>query len=156
MKAVNVIAGLLVLLGGVCCSAATTPGPAKAKPTDKDAQQAYESLIVAQFFAFGGVGEAGTISPGEKAFSTVLASTNALSLFRKTLAKGTTEARLYALFGLRRLDRRSFDSAAKDLVTANPKVTTMTGCIVWHEQAATLVKQIAEGRYDVWLSKGQD
>ncbi len=147
MRAMNIVVAWLALLWAVCCSAATAPGPAQAKPTLEEAQKAYEGLVAVQSFAFGGVGFAGTISQGEKAFRTVLASTNGLSLFRKALARGTTEAKLYALCGVHRLDPRSFESASRDLVSANPKVSTITGCLVGREEAATVVKQIAAGRY---------
>ncbi len=156
MRAANSIVPWLVLGWALCGSAATAPGPANVKPTPEEVRKASESLVVTRLFAFGGVGEAGTVSPGEKAFRTVVASAKAVSLFRTTLARGTPEAKLYALCGLRRLDPRSFKAASKDLVTANPKVTTMTGCIVWHEQAATLVKKLAEGRYDDHLFGGQE
>jgi len=112
------------------------------------AQQAYDRLIAVKQFAFGGVGFAGTTSEGEKAFRTILASPNALRLFRLALSKGSTEAKLYALSGFRQLDQRSFDTESKALVEANPEATTMSGCIVRHEQAAAVVKRIADGMYD--------
>ena len=79
------------------------------------------------------------------AYRTVFASINALALFQSALAKGSNEAKLYALAAIRHLDKKSFDAAAKALLAANPEVSTMSGCIVNHEKAEAVVKRIAGG-----------
>ena len=73
--------------------------------------------------------------------------------FQGALAKGSNEAKLYALAAIRHLDKKSFDAAAKALLAANPEVRTMSGCIVNHEQAEAVVKRIAGGLYDGWAGK---
>ena len=118
-------------------------------------RQAYERLITVKEFAFGGVGFAGTTSEGEKALRMILASTNALSLFRSALSKGSSEAKLYALCGLRQLDRPSLEKESTALVKADLEVTTMSGSIVRHERAATVVKRIAAGMYDGQISRAR-
>ena len=125
------------------------------KPSPAAVQEAYEHLLAVKEFAFGGVGIAGTTSAGEKAYRTVFASTNALALFQSALAKGSNEAKLYALAAIRHLDKKSFDAGAKALLAANPEVRTMSGCIVNHEQAEAVVKRIASGFYDHWASKAE-
>ena len=123
------------------------------KPSPAAVQEAYEHLLAVKEFAFGGVGFAGTTSAGEKAYRTVFASTNALALFQSALAKGSNEAKLYALAAIRHLDKKSFDAGAKALLAANPEVRTMSGCIVNHEKAEAVVKRIAGGLYDGWAGK---
>ena len=59
-------------------------------PGELTVKQAYDQLLSVQFFAFGGVGFAGTTSEGEKAFRAVAASTNALELFTAVLEHGNT------------------------------------------------------------------
>jgi hypothetical protein len=152
MTALKLNVALVVFLCAHLCSAADSAGPAKARPSLEDADRAYEILLEVHIFVFGGVGFAGSISEGEKAFRTVLASTKALSLFRKTVAKGSNEAKLYAICGIRHLDKRSFDGASKALVVANPEITTMAGCFVGHEKASTIVKRIADGFHDTDIS----
>jgi hypothetical protein len=143
---------LPVILCVLPCSAADPAGPAQARPSLEEAHRAYQSLLEVQVFAFGGVGFGGITSECEKAFRTILASTNALRLLQKTLANGSNEAKLYSLCGLRHLDKPSFESASKALVAADPKVTTMVGCFVGHEKAATIVKRIADGGSDIHTS----
>jgi hypothetical protein len=111
-------------------------------------QNACEQLLNIKCFAFGGVGYAGTTSPGEIAFRAMLASTNALVLFETTLSHGTDEAKLYALCGIRRLDEKSFDASAKALKEADRKVRTMSGCLVAEEKASVVIQRIADGIYD--------
>ena len=155
MKALNCMMVLGVFFCAHLCSAASPAAPTRAKPTLEGAHQAYANLLEVTFFAFGGVGLSGRISEGEEAFHTVLVSTNALSLFRKALAKGSNEAKVYALCGIHHLDKGSFDSASKALVAANPEIKTITGCLVGREKAATIVKRIADGLYDRPVSRAQ-
>jgi hypothetical protein len=104
-------------------------------------------------FAFGGVGYAGTISPGEVAFHAVLESTNALELFEAILANGTGEAKMYALCGVRRLDPKAFDDFARALKDADPKVRTMSGCLATEENASAVIKRIGDGTYDSYTKR---
>jgi hypothetical protein len=73
-------------------------------------------------------------------------------LFQSVLVKGSSEAKLYALAGIRRLNPKQFNAAAKPLLTANPEVSTMSGCMVNHEKAAAVIKRIAGGEYDRWTT----
>lgn len=112
-----------------------------------------ESLAKVKSFAFGGVGYAGTISQGESLFRSVLAGHDALAQFRKILSKGTPEAKLYALCGIRALDRDSFASAAAALRAEDPKVETVAGCMISKQSAAGVIKNISSGVYDRYWSK---
>ncbi len=116
-------------------------------------QQAYEQLLSVRVFAFGGVGYAGTTSEGERAFHAMLASPNAARLFRAALTNGTSEAQLYALCGLRRLERGAFDRHSARILAANPSVRTMSGCIQTDERASNVVARIGSGHYDLWLDR---
>lgn len=104
-------------------------------------------------FAFGGVGYAGTTSEGEKLFRAILAERDALAKFRTILAKGTAEAKLYALCGIRALDKKALDDAASDLKKQNSVVETIQGCILDKEQSSKVIQRIAGGRYDSYWSK---
>jgi len=115
------------------------------------ANEAYQQLLSTKFFAFGGVGFAGTTSEGERAFHAIAASTNALELFTAVLAQGNTQSQLYALCGIRRLAPEKFDVLAKAIVVANPKVSTMAGCVGRDDRASNVVAHIAGGLYDLYI-----
>ena len=123
------------------------------EPPSNSVQNAGEELLNIKCFAFGGVGYAGTTSPGELAFRAVLAGANAREHFETILAKGTAEAKLYALCGIRRLQPESFDAAAKSLRAADPPVNTMSGCLLAEEKASAVIRRIAEGDYDRYTKR---
>ena len=111
-------------------------------------EQAYQQLLSIKCFAFGGVGYAGIPSRGELCFKKVLSSANALQRFKAVLTNGTPEGKLYALFGIRQIFRSDFAAQAESVLKENPRVTTMSGCIMRHEPATNVVARIAAGYYD--------
>jgi len=118
-------------------------------------EQAYQQLLSTKVFALGGVGFAGTISEGEKAFQLVAASTNGLSLFKAAIKHGTPEAQMYGLLGIRKLSRENVDVYVKSLQSANPTITTMSGCLMAEERASNVVARIVTGKYDRRISNPQ-
>lgn len=118
------------------------------------ADDAVASLGHAKLFAFGGIGVAGTKSEGEKLFERVMASPDALTHFRSVLKSGTSEGRLYALCGLRALDKAAFtDSASSMKSDTKTTVQTAAGCMISHQLVSSVVSNIEKGNYDHYLSK---
>jgi hypothetical protein len=107
-----------------------------------------QALGKATLFAFGGVGYAGTISPGEKLYRKVLESPQALLYFRMIVVQGTPEAKLYALCGIHTLDKERFEGHATSLKKADPTVTTMSGCSMLPKPASKVIWEISVGLYD--------
>lgn len=116
-------------------------------------EDAFQKLLAIRIFAFGGVGEAGVTSEGEKAFHAVAARTNALELFTLAATNGTDEAKMYGLCGVRKLAPDRFDRYAIPLLIGNQSVTTMAGCIVLTQKASNVVAQIRAGMYDASVAK---
>ena len=106
-------------------------------------------------FAFGPVGVSGRTSTGELAFRTLARSTNGPELFRSAAGAGTTAGNLYALCGIRLLDRPSFNTLAAPLRTTNLYVMTLSGCCGEQVSAQAVVKQITEGYYDPLFPKSK-
>jgi hypothetical protein len=71
-----------------------------------------------------------------------------LAQFQSVLSKGTPEAKLYALCGIRALNPSGFKAAASALIKANPQVEIIGGCCVNTKPAAIVAKQIGSGVYD--------
>lgn len=139
---VNAVIALIPLIATACCLLAAD------KPGD-----AVTSLASVKSFAFGGIGVAGTPSPGEGLFRTVLSHPKALSEFHTILSTGTAEAKLYALCGVRALDPTAFKEAAEPLKKENPQVETIGGCMIMKMPAASVVASIAAGNYDLYWKK---
>jgi hypothetical protein len=148
MKTSGLIAALLILFSGAGLFGADLPAQ-----SSNSVQNACAELLSIKCFAFGGVGYAGTTSKGELAFRAVLTSTNALELFETILSKGTDEAKLYALCGIRSLHREAFDTAAKKLRAADPKVSTVSGCLLTEEKVSAVIQRITDGAYDNYFKR---
>jgi hypothetical protein len=148
MKTSGFVAALFILFSAERCFSSDLSSQGS-----NSVQTAHEQLLNIKCFAFGGVGYAGTTSLGEIAFRAGLESTNALELFEITLTKGTDEAKLYALCGIRSLNKKSFDTSAKALKEADAKVRTMSGCLVTEEKVSVVIKRIADGIYDRYCKR---
>jgi hypothetical protein len=141
----NVIRVLLVVVAllflGTNRSGAGESGPAEAV------------LEKAAMFALGGIGVAGTMSPGERALREVLANPNAVSRMKRLVTNATPAGRLYALLGLRIKDRALYNRVIQEVRPVDAKVETARGCMISQESFGDLVKEIERGQYDIFLDR---
>jgi len=123
--------------------------------------RAYQKLLHAHVFNFGGVGFGQQITEEEKAFTVIFESRDADRLFQLLSREANAEGKLYALFGLRAKNAASFERAAQRIrdeetaqrqeeVTLIPKgkVRVARGCISYQVDVQTVVDEIAKGRWD--------
>jgi hypothetical protein len=110
-------------------------------------------LEKAGMFALGGIGVAGTMSPGERALREILANPNAVSRMERLLTNATPAGRLYALLGLRLKDRALYTRIIQALRPVDAKVETARGCMLSQESFGDLVKEIERGQYDTFLDR---
>ncbi len=139
-----------------CVSSRTTSDPRVDIRVSWTSQEGYEYLLVAQDFAFGGIGIAGQTSTGEYAFHAVLRSLGAAEVFKLMLSPGahaTEEGKLYALCGIRATDPAEFNQYAATVASTDAKVNTESGCMIDEEKVAEVVKRIANGGYDFHLKQ---
>jgi hypothetical protein len=135
------VAVVALLFLGTNRSPAAESGPAEAV------------LEKAAMFALGGIGVAGTMSPGERALREVLANPNAVSRMERLLSNATPAGRLYALLGLRIKDRPLYNRVIQELRATDAKVETARGCMLSQESFGDLVKEIERGQYDTFLDR---
>jgi hypothetical protein len=102
-------------------------------------------------FAMGGVGVAGTMSAGERALRQILKERDALSRLEGMIPNATPAGKLYALLGLRKLDRAAYARALEMCQRTETEVETARGCIISHESFRDLAKEIDRGQYDASL-----
>jgi hypothetical protein len=133
------VAVLLVL--GINRSEATQSGAAEA------------ALEKASLFALGGIGAAGTMSPGERALREILANRDAIARMERLLTTATPAGRLYALLGLRLKDRALYNRGVEQLRPTDAKVETARGCMLSQDAFGDLVKEIERGQYDTFLER---
>ncbi len=121
-----------------------------ALPPSEAGRRAVEQLQSVKTFSFGAVGAAGSMPAREDAFFVVLSSRHSSALFRELFERGTPEARLYALCGLR-LTRGGFDTYAARFVRETRNVSTMGGCIGRDCTSAEAVTAIRQGVIERYL-----
>ncbi len=110
-------------------------------------------LEKAGMFALGGIGVAGTMSPGERALREILENPNAISRMERLLTNATPAGRLYALLGLRLKDRALYSRVIQELRPVDEKIETARGCMLSQESFGDLVKEIERGQYDTFLDR---
>ena len=117
--------------------------PQTAQPVDS----VRERLANVGFFAFGGVGYAGTISSGEKDFKIILSRTSAMADFEKLYSEGNLQAKCYALVGIHKLNPARSKELMRPMRGSREMVATMEGCILSKEAMGEIIKEIESGRY---------
>jgi hypothetical protein len=110
-------------------------------------------LEKAGMFALGGIGVAGTMSPGERALRELLTNRDVVSRMERLLTNATPAGRLYALLGLRLKDRALYNRVTQELRATDAKVETARGCILSQESFGDLLKEIERGQYDSFLDR---
>ena len=132
---------VLLALEGTTRSGATEPGGAEA------------ALEKASMFALGGIGVAGTMSPGERALREIFATRDAVARMERLLTTATPAGQLYALLGLRLKERALYNRVVQQLRPNDAKVETARGCNLSQDSFGDLVKEIERGQYDTFLDR---
>ena len=98
-------------------------------PPSPAGRKAVAQLINVQTFSLGPAGASSVFAEREDAFFAILSSRHASALFRELFERGTSEAQLYALCGLKLTDRTSFDACASRFLSETSTVATLSGCM---------------------------
>jgi hypothetical protein len=110
-------------------------------------QADYEKLLQTKIFALGGVGYAGIISEGETLTRKFLPQKGAMVTFMSLLENGTPEAKLYAIWGLRKLNGRASKASFDEYRNLSTMVNRMSGCERFSEKFSESVKEIENPFY---------
>jgi hypothetical protein len=125
----------------LCASSSLPESPVEALVKD---------LSNIEVFAFGGVGYAGQTSKGEIEFQGIasLPASVALTAFENLYATGNSQAKSYALFGIRKLNPARFKELLKSVHASREEVTVMRGCVISTESLRDVAGQIDAGKWD--------
>jgi hypothetical protein len=127
--------------------------PASSICADEESSDATASLARETVFALGGVGVAGTISPGESDLRALLEKSDAVQQLQSLLKQASPAGQLYALLGLRLRDRPSYEQALPLFRKRPDVVSTMRGCILMKEKMESIVQQIEHGDFDTFQDR---
>ncbi|HKE19816.1 MAG TPA: hypothetical protein VKB80_33300 [Kofleriaceae bacterium] len=114
----------------------------------KETASDMKALSAVDFFALGGVGVAGSISPGEKLTRAIAARPDAIAAFEQVATGTNPAARVYAYWALRSLepDPKRVEVHWTRLRKDRAHVHAFAGCIRHDSTVARLVGEIADGR----------
>jgi hypothetical protein len=117
--------------------------------------RAVANLETVDMFSFGGVGIVGTPSLGEQSYKTVMAQPRqrALRSFERIYARGSREAKAYALVGLHRLNPVEAVQLERSLAFSEEQITLQEGCLRSRVRLTDVASAIIAGEnfpYD-WL-----
>jgi hypothetical protein len=112
----------------------------------------WNTLKGAQWFAFGGIGIAGTTSKEEIAFRSLLHEPNAVGRLKSLLSEANLAGQCYALLGLHLLHDQAYRENIARYKSSAARVKTVAGCMITEQPVSTVVSNIAAGRYDSVLN----
>lgn len=107
-------------------------------------------LAHAKSFSFFTRVAAGTVVSGRRTFSQVLHRPNPVSCFKQLVKTGNNEAKMYAMAGLRELDRTQFDIELERLTKQSFTVVVVATAqqgVLGTERGDRILKQIRDGVY---------
>lgn len=138
--------------------AMTSPGSAMDITISKKLppQQAYSRLMKIGYFALGGVGYEGSLSEGEIYLRIILNDKSAYHYFNLLAKDGGYPAKLYALCGMRKTDKNTFQNWSASLRKISAPISVYYGCKVVTEDFSKIISDIANGEYDGILSNEED
>ena len=103
------------------------------------------SVLHTRTFNLGGVGFAGTISPGERYLFEVISLPDAVRQLEFTFANGSIAAKCYALCGLRIVAPERFEERARQFALSGEVVAVDYGCVRNPHTAADVARAITDG-----------
>jgi hypothetical protein len=112
-----------------------------------------DRLRLAESFAIGGIGIAGTMSDGESALRVLLHQEDATARLENLLLKAAPAGQLYALLGLRVHDRGAYERDLKSLPVPDVTLETIGGCIISRASFKDVLERIKTGQYDAALAR---
>ncbi|HBB95635.1 MAG TPA: hypothetical protein DC054_09610 [Blastocatellia bacterium] len=125
-------------------------------------ERAYQQLVHAKIFNLGGYGWGMTISAEERAFRTLLESSNSTALLKKLLQEANPEGQMYSLYGLYLNEPAVFQSELERMKSEDGpaerweemtliekgKIRTAVGCSLFRQDRQALITTIASGEFD--------
>ena len=108
----------------------------------------WNTLKVAEWFALGGIGVAGTTSKEEIAFRNLMRESNAATKLKTLLSNANLAGQCYALLGLYVLHDAAYEQNVARYKSNDARVKTVAGCAITEQPVSNIVSNIAAGRYD--------
>lgn len=118
-----------------------------------DSIESFELLEKSQCFRVGGIGVAGVTPPEEIALRRIMKQGNASTVLESLYSRGSSAGKLYAMLGLRFVNRAKYEELVPKLQQNTYKVDTQAGCIISEEKVQVVIKSMEAGNYDIAIQR---
>jgi hypothetical protein len=113
-----------------------------------DSMEPIKLLEKSQCFRIGGVGWAGVTPPEESALRRIMKQDDASATLEELYSKGSPAGKLYALLGLRFINKARYEELMPQLKQSTDKINTQSGCIIFDETVQAIISSMEAGNYD--------
>jgi hypothetical protein len=110
--------------------------------------EAFKVLQAAKIFRIGPVGYGGDIPPEEIALCKIIKRDDSSAILKELYTTGTQASRLYALLGLRFVNKAKYDELMLQMKTQNGEIETQSGCIGSRQTMQDIIYSIEAGWFD--------
>jgi hypothetical protein len=118
-----------------------------------DSMGAFRLLEKSQCFRLYPVGVAAAVPPEEIALCRLMKQDDASAVLEKLYLKTSSAGRLYALLGLRFVDRTKYEKLLPEMKNDLHEVDTQGGCIVYKEPVQMIIESMEAGNYDAEIQR---
>lgn len=106
----------------------------------EEEQSAFNTLMQAQSFSYGGVGVNRLMSEETAAFQTLFSSENALACFARLEAEANTQGKLYALCALYYLDYDNHAARMQHYLADSGEAYCLAGCASYSDSVPSIIR----------------
>jgi hypothetical protein len=154
-KMKHLILQIIILFLVIGCNSAQNPPEMSgcAHYDNAEFKEPVKLLEKSPCFRVGPVGYAGVIAPEEIALRKIMKREDASAALEELYSKGSSAGKLYALLGLRFVNKAKYDELLPQLRQNTDKVATQAGCIVFEKTVQVIVSSIEAGEYDLAIEK---
>jgi len=130
------------------------PGTADGRHPARKADPIISRMANVDVFAFGGIGFVLAISDGERDYRVILSRPSAAADFETVFELGNSQAKCYALVGLRQTSPKRFESLAARFESSRTLVRVTRGCVEFGCPMPDMIKCIRSGVYSGSFTHG--
>lgn len=118
-----------------------------------DLEAPFKRLQKSQDFLIGRIGINGAVPREEISLCKLIRSDNASAVLKELYSTGTPSGKLYALLGLRFVNKSKYKELLPHIKKQNGVVETQAGCIVLHSTIQNIASSIETGDYDYYINQ---
>jgi len=146
----QLILQIIILFLVIGCNSAQNP-PKTSGYDHFDNIESIKMLEKSQCFLVGRMGPAGVVPKEEIVLCKIMKRDDASAVLEELYSRGSPAGKLYALLGLRFINKAKYEELTPQLKQSTDKVETQAGCIVFVETVQAIISHMEAGNYDYYI-----